>query len=293
MALFLLPVLCCLLLIAPTHTRAAKAEGIQVKPLRSYPTLDRGSTGKGTLTLTNKTPTLQNISMSVETFGVSGGENNYDYSFGTSEEVNWVVFNEPKIALQPGQSHDVTYSVAVPGDASAGGHYFSLLTTIDPPKGSGGVTEIRRVASLLYLEVSGSITKKSSLVDFSLPFFTTKPVVPTEVHISNNGTSHTRARVGVTGQLLRAKIFRQPKQEYTLMEGTVMPATVRKLTGEVHLSNGPGIYKIGATYAPHQGGTQVVNRTVIYAPVWFLALILATLSGITITLVRYIKSRKA
>lgn len=283
----LLILLIILFLVVPVAVaRAATPNGIEVKPVRNYPALDRGSTGTGSLTLTNNTSAAQNISMSVETFGVTG--ENYDYSFSTSEEVNWISFAEPKFTLQPKQTKSVSYSIAVPGDATAGGHYFSLLTIIDPPQDGEGVTEIRRVASLLYLEVSGSITKKSNLVSFSLPWFTTKPTIPTEVNLSNSGTSHSRARVLVTGRSWLSLLLRQPANQYALIEGTIVPSTVRRLPGEVKLPVSPGVYKITAEYAPNQGGIVRINKTVVYSPVWFIILTGAALVGILIVTLRYV-----
>lgn len=264
---------------------AAPPEGIEVKPLRNYPALDRGTTGTGSLALTNNTPMPQNISMDVETFAVNGED--YDYTFGTSDEVDWIVFNEPTFVLQPKQTKTITYSIAVPGDAAAGGHYFSLLTVIDPPKDTEGVTEIRRIASLLYLEVSGSITKKSNLVSVSLPWFTSKQNVPIQASLSNNGTSHSRARVLIMGQSWATLLIRQPKTQYALLEGTIMPSTVRKLTGQVDLPKTPGIYHVVAEYAPNQGGLVKINKTIIYAPVWFIILIFITLIGLVIAIIRF------
>jgi len=277
------------LLLPSRAAFAASPEGVEVKPLRNYPALDRGSTGTGSLTLTNKTATVQNISMGVETFAVTN--ENYDYSFGTSEEVNWVVFNEPSFGLQPNQTKTVTYSIAVPGDAAAGGHYFSLLTTIDPPKDAPGVTEIRRVASLLYLEVSGSITKKSSLMSFNVPWFSMQQTVPADIQLSNNGSSHTRARVLVEGRSWLSLLIRQPEQQYGLVEGTVLPATVRKLSTDIQLPKSPGIYKVSAKYSPNQGGKSEVTKTIMYAPVWFIALLGITLAGITVTAFRFLRSK--
>lgn len=272
-------------LVLQSQQAGAAPDGIEVKPVRNYPSLDRGSTGTGTLTLTNKTTSVQDISMEVETFAVTN--ENYDYKFGTSEEVNWIVFDEPTFSLQPKQTKTVRYSIAVPGDAAAGGHYFSLLTTIVPPQDNPGVTEIRRVASLLYLEVSGSITKKSSLVSFSLPWFTTQPTIPADMQLSNNGTSHTRAKVLIEGRSVLSLIFRQPQQQYGIVEGTIMPATVRKLTTDVQLPGSPGIYQVSAKYSPTQGGKTEYNRTVLYAPIWFIVVIIVTLVGLIITIIRF------
>lgn len=275
--------LACLVILLSTAPAAAKVpEGVQVKPLRSYPALDRGSTGAGSLTLTNTSKTDQSVTMSTEIFSVTN--ENYDYKLVNKEEANWIRFDEPHLTLKPGESRVVKYSIAVPGDASAGGHYFALITTIDPPTNKTGVTEIKRVASLLYLEVSGDIVKSSRLVDFSMPWFSLNNLPPAEIHVANNGTSHTQARVAVYG---RSWPLNTQKQQYTLITGTVLPGTVRKLSDIVQLPNVPGIYSITAEYNTTQGKVMYMNQTIFFLPIWVICLLILAVIAIVTLIVRH------
>lgn len=273
------------LVAQPVH--AADPEGIRVEPLRNYPTLDRGSTGKGTLKLTNTTDKTQSVTMDVEIFSVAN--ENYDYTFRDTEETKWIIFKDTNLKLRPNETKIAVYEIAVPGNAAPGGHYFSLLSSIDPPKDAEGVTEIRRIASLVYLEVSGDITRVSNLTDFSPPWFTLTNEVPADVYITNSGTSHMKARVQVTGQTWIDQLFRRPTQEFAVFEGTILPATLRKIPGELKLPERPGIYVLTANYSPIEGSPANVKRIVVYAPLWFLAIFVLTITAMVLITIRFMR----
>lgn len=280
----------CFLFVGISPVRAAPAEGVQVKPLRTYPVLDRGTTGTGSLTLTNTSTAVQSVSMSTEIFKVNGQD--YDYNFTDGSEADWVIFAETTATLEPGQSKVMKYSLAIPADAVPGGHYFALLTAIKPPSEQTGVTEIKRVASLVYLEVSGPITKGGDVTGFSVPWLVLKPETSTELYLSNSGTSHSRAKVLIEGRSWLSQILRQPVKQYGVVEGTIMPSTVRRLTHSLQLPTTPGIYSVSATYSRPQGGQTTLKRTIIYAPIWFLALIGIALILLIMLGIRYVRSGK-
>lgn len=274
-----------LLVVYPVH--AADSEGIRVEPLRNYPTLDRGSTGKGTLKLTNTTHKAQSVTMDVELFSVAN--ENYDYAFRDIEDTNWIIFKDTNFKIQPNQTKTVVYEITVPGNAAPGGHYFSLLSSIDPPKDTEGVTEIRRIASLVYLEVSGNITRVSNLTDFSPPWFTLTNEVPADVYVSNSGTSHTKARVQVVGLTWLNQLLQRPPQEFAVFEGTVLPATLRKIPGELKLPERPGVYVLTANYSPIAGRPTNIKRIVVYAPLWFLAIFGLTITALGLIVFRFMR----
>ena len=275
----------------PSLVSAETTEGIQVQPIRSYPTLDAGTTLKATLKLKNTTSQPQNISMNVENFLVQNAD--YDYAFRDSEETKWITFEESSFELQPSEIKIVNYTIAIPGNASPGGHYFSLLTTVDPKEDEQGVTEIRRVASLVYLEVGGDVVKNVSLKSFEAPWLTFDRTVPADVYLANSGNTHVRARVLMQGRSFLEQVSLQSPKEYALIEGTTLPSTLRKLHSEIKLPNRPGLFRVAAEYAPPQGGNPtIIQRTIIYSPLWFIAVLAMLLTGLVICFVRFAKSHR-
>ncbi len=238
---------------------------LRVSPLRSYPVQNPGSSSAGKLTLTNKSDGEIHVTLSVENFKTVN--DNYDYAFVAEKEARWVRFAADNVVLAKQESREIAYSIAVPIDASPGGHYFALVSTVDGGSGSD-IKEIHRVASLVYLEVNGAISRQTHLISVDIPWFSTSRDVELEASLANSGNTHSRARLGITQQSL-------PFGKTVLIdqsEALTLPSTSRRLTQRIKLANIPALYKFQVTYAPIQGGKEVQTRYVLFLPPWlFLA----------------------
>lgn len=259
-------------LCLPSGVLAATAQtkknnGLRVVPLRSYPSQQPGTTSTGSLTVTNQTEKSLNVILSVEDFKVVNEE--YDYSFSESKEVGWIQFTDTGINLASQETKSIPYGLAVPNDASPGGHYFALVASANTPRDTIDITEIRRVASLVYLEVSGKLVKKGGLRNIDAPWFTTTGNIEIAASLVNNGNTHTRARLSFRQRFIpfgRTAVTDQS-------EALVLPATVRTLHQTSQLPKLPGVYSISAEYAPPQGGLVIKSRKVLYVPWWSLAMV--------------------
>jgi hypothetical protein len=277
-----------LLLLTP-HLQAAKTPtGLQVSPLRTYPTQDPGSSTNGSLTLTNYTNTAQQILLSTETFQVTGED--YRYSFGSNAATKWIVFSEPTMNLAPRETKVANYTIAVPANASPGGKYLALITSISPIASEQKITEIHRVASLVYLQVNGQITKSSHLLSFDTPRVISKPSFTGSVRINNSGNTHFQSRVGfyVNHWPLTGK-----GSYVTQVQGYVLPGTVRQLSTIINTPRTPGVYKITAEYASPQGGVTRVSQLTYYIPMWFVISVVVFLCCLIVLIIRFWRSRPA
>jgi hypothetical protein len=135
------------------------------------------------------------------------------------------------------------------------------------------VIEIKRVASLVYLEVSGKLIKSGRLVNTSAPWFSISQQISVEINVANTGNSHFLGRV----QLDTSRWPGQQQRTTTQLENLVLPGTVRKLNATVKLPFLPGIYRIKVNYSTPQGIPTDQYQTILYIPVWF---ILAIIVGI-------------
>ena len=262
----------CLLLIAasllatmawPTPVQAAKRDvGLKITPLRKYPVLNPGATTADSITVTNSTSKTQTISLSAEVFGVINEA--YDYNFQPSETAQWIQFADKRITLVSHQSRSVAYSLAVPANATPGGHFFALLASTTPPIKPGQVNEVSRVASLIYLQVNGQINQQSRLLSASVPWFTGSPTIPLVTQVADSGNTYIRARAGVYAT---REPFGRPAN-LAQLNSVILPSTVRKISGTVKLSGVPGLYKVDVQYASPSGTPTVISHYVLYLPVW-------------------------
>ena len=191
--------------------------------------------------------------------------------------MDWIRAVDKDIVLASGENRSIAYSLAVPANASPGGYYLAVIATTKDSTSSTDITVIKRVASMIYLEVSGNITRKTSLLTFEMPWLSTKRNIDIDLRIANEGNAHDRARIALSYQ--RWPLGKASSQ--TQLEGLVLPATVRKIDGTTKLPNLPGLYKINATFAPPQGGNVQKTRYILVIPPWLaILLIILALAGV-------------
>lgn len=236
--------------------------GLRITPLRAYPNQNPGDTTSSSITLTNLTSKPQTVSLGAEVFKVTNQE--YDYDFEPSYTAKWIQFADKQVTLGVNQKQTVAYNLAVPANATPGGHYFVLLAATNPTISSSHINEVRRVASLVYLQVNGQLNKQSRLLSASLPWFSSSPTIPLTTQVADTGNTHIRARVGVFAT-------RQPFGRQTILaqlDSLILPSTVRKITGTVMLPNVPGLYKLDMQYSSPTGSPMTISHYVLYVPLW-------------------------
>ncbi len=250
--------------------------GLQIFPLRSRPTLSPGDTSTGKVTVKNDTDQLMSVDISVERFKVT--DEDYNYSFSEDRNTEWVRIADKSLNLQKRESKEVAYSLAIPADASPGGYYFSIMASSQNQPSSTNFKEIRRVASLIYLEVSGDLTRQVNLLGFDSPWFVTQREVSIDTRLANQGNSHHSAR---TKQYFES-IFGQ-QSSILQKDGLILPGTIRKLSSSLKAPWLPGIYQLAVEFSPPQGGqVQVKRQTILYLPVWSWFVCLGLLVGLVI-----------
>ncbi len=248
-----------LLLLVPVPMHAQEAGGsIKLTPLRSRPTLSPGSTGTGEITVTNQATDSNAVSITVQRFNTINEV--YDYAFKDDPTTEWIRFTEVKATVDAGQKVTLPYSVAVPANASPGGYYFAIFASVEPHSSDTSLREVKRVASLVYLEVSGDVVKKGAVASFDLPHVSFDQNVPLSVRLANQGNTHFDAdvRFAVGGT----------EQGGAAIKGLLLPGTVRRIDGSITLPRFPGIYKVTARYAGSDASSVTIAKTVVYIPVW-------------------------
>ena len=263
----------------PAHAYAeTKLKGLQVSPLRSRPALRPGDTSTGQLSLSNNTDSASLVTLSVERFRVT--DEDYHYDFAPGEHTDWVRLADTKIQLNKNENKKVAYSLAIPNDAPPGGYYFAVFASTESSGSGSSFKEVKRVATLIYLEVGGLLSKKVNLLGIDAPWFTKSRQLRIDSRLANQGNTHVEARLK---QSIRPLVG--PVPESVQKEGLILPGSIRKLRSTVKTPWWPGIYKLSVDYSPPQGGTEEsFHQILIYFPMWAW-IVLATLIVILVRLV--------
>lgn len=141
---------------------------ITVGPAKLEYKVDPGTVISGSILLINETQEKQTFVPTFEKFIEVGGEKKF-LAGEKSELTDWFRFPN-EIVLEPGERKDVPFKIEVPQNAPPGGHFAVIWWGNKPFNSSGdNVAIVTRAGILVYLQVSGDVNEKGSLINFSLP----------------------------------------------------------------------------------------------------------------------------
>lgn len=251
--------------------------GLNVSPVRQELNIRPGTSQDGSLAITNLSDTSMTVALSAEEFSVINQQ--YDYAFTAESDVaKWVSFDCSEIKLTAGQSLEINYSVGVPLSVEPGGRYISIFASTESSLSEGGIKSKQRVASLLYVTVSGDVSRSGNLVSLSSPWLVFEGG-EWSASLQNTGTTHYISRYDVniinliTGNTVSS----------VSGEAMILPKTVRLVTDILPSFSWPGVYKI--VYEIGLGDTPAAHeiRYILYLPpiaVILIGAIFATLVAI-------------
>jgi hypothetical protein len=176
----------------------ADNQGIELSPGIFEDKVDPGKTYTFSLRVRNVSETPKTYYLSTKDIkSVDGGGRPEFAMEGEPTPYNlstWITLGEASVDLNPGQSKTVSFSVAVPEEATPGSHFGGIFLEAEPPKlrntGAGvGVT----VGSLINLQISGEVVEDARLRSFSTSqlVYNTLPVT-FETNIENLGNTLLR-----------------------------------------------------------------------------------------------------
>lgn len=293
---FIFLVVVSVLFVAFSHwgsaqTVAAQAQtdkptkGLTLSPLRSELNIAPGTLFDGVLTVTNSTKKPMTVNLSAEKFSVINQQ--YDYAFtAESNETKWINFSSSEVNLLPDASKKITFTIGVPLSAEPGGRYISLFASTDTGVSSGGVESRQRVASLLYITVTGDVSRDGHLVSLTSPWFISAKST-WNTALQNTGSTHFRSRYNIKLN----NLFWYGTSANMSGDALILPGTVRSVSDTLPAPKWPGIYKI--VYTIGLGDTPAVTETrfIIYMPMWVILVCVAIIVILALALHRRRKTK--
>ena len=241
-------------------------KGLLITPIRAYKTVAADKTSSGSLTVGNLTRKSIDISLSVEQFSVT--DYSYDYVFSPPKE-QWVEFETPFLKLAPNETREVKYRIAVPKDASPGGHYFTLFAQAQLEPGKKV-----RAATVLYVTVDGEITKTSTIEGAVLPDVSFGNDIPYSLTIHATGNTHFL--IYASGKLEGWSVWQKTSDSAHIL----LPNTNRRIEGSIAAPLLPGLYKASYGYKTEEGQLVQQSKNIVYVPIWFLLILVGVIWGI-------------
>lgn len=254
------------LTVAAQNKVITKSKGLTLSPLRNEIEIAPGTSLDGELTVTNSTDKLMAVRLNAEEFKVVNQQ--YDYAFTEeSDTAKWVSFTSAEIDLAIGESKNIPFRIGVPLSAEPGGRYISLFASTDTGTTGGSISSRQRVASLLYITVTGDVTRDGNLLSLTSPWAVSGESM-WSMALQNTGTTHFRSQYAVQMQ----KILGGGAVASSSGDVLILPGTVRTVPDKLPLPQLPGIYKV--VYMIGLGDKPAVSETrwMIYAPLWAIIL---------------------
>jgi hypothetical protein len=205
------------------------AQALTVSPARLEINVDPGMVSENEFTVINEQDAEQTFYTSIENFEAQGESGTPNFTPTKDGLAAWVKVAE-SVTLKKGEKVKIPFTVNVPTDADAGGHFAAIfLSTIPPSTNAGEVAVGAKIGMLMLVRVSGEIKEDGGVRSFLLKngghFSTTLPV-DFVYRFNNNGndrakpegTINIRNTFGITTESLNANE----------REGNVLPNSVRR-----------------------------------------------------------------
>ncbi len=144
------------------------ASALTISPAREELTGDKGESIAKTFLVINEQDTDQVLYTSVEAFDSQGESGTPNFTAGTEGLPSWITITD-QITVKKGERITIPYTITVPQDADAGGHFAAIFLSTVPPSADGGQVSVgAKVGMLILLKVTGEIKEDGGLSSFTI-----------------------------------------------------------------------------------------------------------------------------
>ena len=287
-----------------TNSVMADGFGLTVTPMNQKIVINPGDTYEGSFKISNPAASTEptHYEISAEPFYLNGKNDVvYEEEGEMGKIVDWVKFNVPTEGrLEPNEVKEVMFTITVPKNAPAGGQYLAITTKSenanskkDASENSGGnkamIEEIKRVAHLIYAEITGATVKKGEITDANVPGFLFSGKIKGSSSVTNQGNVHGTAtyKLQVFPLFSNEEVYTNEEDPTTL---TILPN--RTVYDELTWDETPSFGIFNVVYSVEfQGSTAEVKKMVIVCPMWLLFVIIFVVVALIIFIVIKVKKR--
>ncbi|MBQ5812250.1 hypothetical protein IIW29_01580 [Candidatus Saccharibacteria bacterium] len=268
-------------------------------PMNQDIDLEAGQTYSGSITVVNPSDATTDFSykVSVSPFNMVGEEYTVDLAteYNRSMITKWITIENSSGTLKPNESGEIKFTIKVPEDAPAGGQYAAIIVTSDnASSGDEGlsVQSVLEMASIIYGRVAGETTHGGEILENKIPSFAVTTPVVLEAKIRNDGNVHDYANYTITvTDFFTGNVILPTEENDGHYSEVIMPESTYHSQREINNLPAVGVVKVTQTIR-FNGVPSTAESTIIICPIWFMALILLTISAIVATIVAIVKKNR-
>ncbi|MBQ3470614.1 hypothetical protein IJH23_02815 [Candidatus Saccharibacteria bacterium] len=272
-----------------------------ITPMSQSFSLYPGKSYKGSIKIVNYNDSKDDLhyKVSVSPYGVIGEEYTADLTTvtGRNEIAKWITIDEPTGVVAPNATKKVSYTITVPETAASGGQYATIGVSSNPDDSKDMITNVFELASVIYAEVAGENVHGGSIIDNLVPVFSFNPDAEISTTIDNTGNVHNYATIEVkVNNFFTGDVIYPTKEDEGTFSEVIMPETTRLINRKISNLPALGVVHISQS-VNYNGKTSVVEKNLIICPIWFILLVIATITTlvtvITLKVRRHKKSKAA
>lgn len=265
---FVIGVIAVLFVGSAVSAQTSKSETITLSPTAKQLELKPGTSKTETVSIINDGQTDYSFNVYARPFGVTSGSYTplFEGSNPRADVNSWISFEKAKYTLKAGERTDVKYTIAVPQNATAGGHYGAVFAEVQPRAASGeSVIRKKRVGAVHYITVPGAIERKASLGAADIPLLQTKRPLTATQPVKVDGNVHLPLNVRMKVSDLFGGVKYQKAWQFL-----VLPDTTRNAPLEWPGAPQFGLFKVSIS-SQINNENRISDGYVLMVPVWLFA----------------------
>ena len=273
-----------------------------VLPMNQRISLKAGETYEGTISVVNPVDATENFKYKAEVtpYGVKE-QDHADYLINLTDDseytsiAKWIEIKEPTGEVKPNETKEIPFVIKVPENAPPGGQYatISISSNNDTSANEGvAVQNVFEMASIIYATVEGEVQHEGEILENNVPGFVVNTPAKLTALISNQGNVHEDAAFVITvSDFFTGRVILPTEEEEGHYSEIIMPGTTRFIERDVNNLPSLGVVKVTQTIY-YQGESSVVEKDIFICPIWFMALVVATIAAIIATIVHLVKRHR-
>ncbi|MEK7096409.1 MAG: hypothetical protein AAB881_00450 [Patescibacteria group bacterium] len=257
-------------LIAMPLFVGAQQKGVQISPLSYEFTIAKGAAQTATLTVKNLNTSDLNYVAEAQNFAEISDDGAPVFDESTTDTsgaklAGWINFGAAaKGTIKAGESKEIIFTITVPENASAGGHYAGVFAK-EVKSLNSDLTEVgvaSRIGALLLVTVPGDVVKSASINELKTPGFITKGPANFSVVVKNTGTVHYDSDVS-----LEIKPMIGKSTTISMGSHTILPSGTRSYTASWNKNYPIGYYSVKAIATDPDGNEMTKTSTFWALPI--------------------------
>ena len=269
--------------------------GYVVSPVREELTIEKGQSQTVTLTVENATRANSETMALINDFEPSEDESGQpkillDGSKSSGNSFQSLVGAISNITLGPLERKQVSVTISVPSDASAGG-YYGAIRFIDAAQASdSNVALAASVGTIFLIQVPGDLKEQLELLEFTAAkngsngrLFINSGEISIVTRLRNIGNIHVKPYGKVTITDHSGKVIETYEFNNNEPRANVLPNSIRKFEDKLANQKWIGKYTVTANLGYGTTGSLITAKTTFWViPSWIIIVFVVVLLGIII-----------